>query len=105
MGFKHLLWKYVTQDPQYEEKQVPCDELTFSIEQALYSKLLEEATEAGATFSGDQASLEGLEFDWSYDAVSQTLHVTCVKHPFYASCEKIAAKIQELISNARTSIG
>lgn len=102
---RHLLWKYVTQNPQYDEVQVPCPEISIpQIDGDLYEKLLAEANSAGASFEGSKASISGLEFDWNYDLESQTLNVTCTKKPFYATCGEVENRIQELIQKARTSI-
>lgn len=103
---KHLLWKYVTQDPQYAEVQIPCPEITIpDVSQELYDKLLSEATAAGAKFSGQYANFDHCIFDWNYDAPSQTLHVTCQKKPFFIDCETIEQKIRELVNGAKDVVG
>ncbi len=102
---KHLLWKTVTQDPQYEEVQVPCPEITLEeISPEIYAKLLAQATEAGAEFSGSKATLHGAKFDWNYDAETQTLHVTCLEKPFYIGCGVIEQTIHDLVDKAKGGI-
>jgi hypothetical protein len=102
---KHLLWKYVTQDPQYEENQMPCPEITIpEISGDLYAKLLAQAEAAGAKFDGAKVSILGLEFDWNYDLEAATLRVTCTKKPFYAGCGQVEAHIRELVEKAKQSI-
>jgi hypothetical protein len=102
---RHLLWKYITQNPQYEEKQVSCEEITIEgVHEELYTKLLAEATAAGAGFEGTKASLGGLEFDWNYDGVADVLHVTCTKKPFYVTCGVVESKIRDLVEKAKGSI-
>lgn len=99
---RHLIWKNATQDPQYDEVQVPCPEITIGgIDQALYDKLLAEATAAGAAFSGSSATMHGCTFDWNYDTVSQTLNATCTKKPFYFGCDEIASAIQKIVADAK----
>jgi hypothetical protein len=102
---KNFLLKALWQDPNYEIEQVSCAEITIeSVDQGLYGKLLSEATEAGARFDGARASIQGLEFDWNYDAEAQILHVTCTKKPFYASCGAVESRIRELVAKAKESI-
>lgn len=102
---RHLIWKDVTQNPQYDEVQVPCPEITIEgIDQALHAKLLAEGTAAGAKFDGATATIEGCYFDWNYDAEAQTLHVTCTKKPFYVSCTAIQSKITEIVTKAKEGI-
>ena len=99
---RHLLWKNVTQDPQYEEVQVACPEITIDgIDEDLYTKLLGEATAAGAQFSGASATFRGCTFDWNYDPPTQTLHATCLKKPFYAGCDFIEKSIRDLVTKAK----
>jgi len=103
---KHILWKYVTQDPQYEEVSMSCPEIRIEeVPQDLYDKLLQEATAAGAKFEGTKAEIEGAQFDWSYDDISQTLHVTCLKKPFFISCDSIEQRIRELVLKAKDVVG
>lgn len=102
---KHLVWKYVTQDPQYEETQVACPEITLSdISNDLYEKLLGEATAAGAVFSGTEVTFKGCTFDWNYDAEAATLHVTCTAKPFYLGCGVISGQIDQLVAKAKGGI-
>lgn len=102
---KHLLWKDVLQDPQFEEVQVSCQEITIEqIDGALYAKLLAEATAAGAKFEGAQASISGLEFDWNYDEVAQALHVTCTKKPFYVGCDQVESRIRQLVEKSKGAL-
>ena len=102
---KHLIWKDVTQDPEYEEIQVPCPEITIEqVSQDLHGKLLSEATAAGAKFDGSRATIEGLEFDWNYDGAAETLHVTCTKKPFYATCGTVESRIRELVEKAKGAV-
>lgn len=98
---KHLVWKYITQDPEYEEMQISCPEITLEqIPQPLYDKLMSEATAAGAIFFGTKVSFDHCEFDWTYDPPSQTLHITCTKKPFFIDCQTIEQKIRELAASA-----
>lgn len=102
---KHLLWKTVTRDPQYDEVQVNCPEITIpGVSPDLYAKLLSQATAAGATFSGDVAEWHGCQLSWSYDAPSQTLSATCTKKPFYISCVQIEAGLLSEVEKAKNSI-
>lgn len=102
---KHWIWKNITQDPEYEETQVPCPEITIEgIDQDLYAKLLAEATAAGAQFDGATATISGCTFDWNYDAEAGALRATCTKKPFYIGCDSIADRIQAIILKARGGI-
>ena len=90
------------QDPDREENPMPCPEITIDgIDADLHSKLLGEATAAGAQFEGATVAFDNCIFDWNYDAPSATLHVTCIKKPFYIGCGLIAEKIQELAVKAK----
>jgi hypothetical protein len=103
---RHLLWKYVTQDPQYEETQIPCPAITIEgIPQDLYDKLLVEATAAGAKFEGTTAAFKGCLFDWNYDSESQTLHVTCLKKPWEFGCGTVEQHIRDLVQGAKDVVG
>jgi hypothetical protein len=95
------LWE----DPNYEVHQVLCPTITVEqIDQALYDKLLAEATASGGTFSGSTAIIHGCTFDWNYDAASQTLTATCTRKPFYFGCDEIASKIQQIVAQAKRGI-
>lgn len=93
------------QDPNYEVHQVSCQEITIeAIDHELYSRLLAEATAAGAHFDGVKASINGLEFDWNYDAECQVLQVTCTRKPFYATCSDVESKIREMVAKSKGAI-
>ena len=93
------------QDPDRESNPMPCPEITIEdVDPILYGRLLTEAAAAGATFNGIKASIQGLEFDWSYDEPTQTLHVTCNKKPFYASCDTVEERIRGLIAKAKEAV-
>lgn len=84
---------------------MPCAEITIEqIPLDLYAKLLNEAAAAGATFTGNKASISGLEFDWDYSESEQSLHVTCTKKPFYATCAEVESRIRELVEKARVAL-
>jgi len=80
--------------------EIRIDEIT----PELYGRLLTEASSSGAKFDGTKASIQGLEFNWTYDAVSLTLHITCIKKPFWASCEVVEMKIRELVRKSSEAI-
>jgi hypothetical protein len=102
---KNFLLKSLWQDPNYEVDQVSCDEITIEdVDPILYAHLLTEATTAGAKFDGTKASIQGLEFDWTYDEAAQVLHVTCTKKPFYATCSEVESRIKELVTKAKGAI-
>ena len=102
---RHAWWKDVAQDPQYGEVQVSCAEITIAeIDTVLYGKLLAEAVSAGAQFQGAQASIANCTFDWNYDEAAGTLHVTCLKKPFYAGCDQVEAHIRQLIEKAKEAV-
>jgi hypothetical protein len=102
---KHLIWKTVTQDPNYAEVQVPCPEIVLEqIDGELYAKLLAQATAAGAQFNGTEVTFKGCTFDWLYTAEECTLHVTCTSKPFYFSCNLIQSQIEDLIQKAKEGI-
>jgi hypothetical protein len=102
---KHELWKNVTQDPQYEEVQVQCQEITFEdIDPLFYGALMRQCVAAGARFDGVKASINGLEFDWNYDADAQVLHVTCTRKPFFVTCLEVESKIHEQMAQAKGAI-
>ena len=102
---QHLLWKYVTQDPEYPEVPMSCPEISIDqVDQALYDKLLGEAQAAGVKFDGDTVTFEGCTFDWLYDSAAQVLHVTCTTKPLLVGCGYIEGKIQELVTKARQGI-
>jgi hypothetical protein len=93
------------QDPQAEENPMSCPEITIEgIDDALYAKLLAEATSAGAKFEGTSVSLEGLDFDWNRDSEAQAVHITCLKKPFFATCGIVEFKIRELVAKAKENI-
>src|SRR5258708_40336924 len=90
------------QDPDREENPTPCAEITIAeISPELYAKLLSEAIDAGAKFSGTNAEIEGAGFDCSYDAEWQTLHVTCLKKPFFISRDAVEQRIRELVLKSK----
>jgi hypothetical protein len=93
------------QDPQEEENPMSCQEITIEgIGKDFYGQLLAEASAAGGKFEGTKASIGGCEFNWSYDAETQGLHITCIKKPFYASCDTVESKIRELVAKAKESV-
>lgn len=100
------LFRWATEDRNYYgADQVSCPEITLEeISPELYTKLLAEATEAGAQFSGSNATLHGAKFDWNYDAEAQTLHVTCLEKPFYIGCGVIEQTIHDLVDKAKGGI-
>ena len=102
---KRLL-RWATEDRNYyDEVQMACEEITIDgIDQDLYGKLLIQATDAGAVFMGTKATLHGCEFNWEYDATSQTLNVTCTKKPFYIGCGVIEHTIRELADKAKGAL-
>lgn len=71
------------------------------ISQDFYGKLLLQARAAGMQFAGNTASISGCTFYWSYDEASQTLTIQCVDRPWYKPCTFIAAKLQDLLKQAR----
>ena len=82
-----------------------CPEIVIDqIPNELYSKLLAEATAAGAQFSGSTATFKGCEFDWNYDTEAAVLHVTCTKKPFYFSCDLIESQIRGIADKAKAGI-
>lgn len=81
-----------------------CNEIVMDVAPDLYEKLLAQASSAGAAFNGSQASIDGLTFDWNYDAEAQKLHVTCTRKPFYASCDLVEKNIRELVAKAGESL-
>jgi hypothetical protein len=102
---KDFLNRALWQDPQYEENQVNCPEITIEgIDGDLYRKLLAEANAAGAKFDGSKVSISGLEFDWNYDLEAQVLHVTCTKKEFFIRCPQVESKIRELVEKSKGSI-
>lgn len=82
-----------------------CPEITIEqISPDLYARLLAEATAAGAQFEGTTASIHGLELDWNYDEPSETLHFTCTKKPFYATCIEVEKGIRGLVDKAKVGL-
>jgi hypothetical protein len=103
---KDWLLKSFWQDPNYDIHQMACPEITLEeVPQDLYDKLLSEATAAGAKFDGEKVDFDHCEFNWSYDAPSQTLHITCTKKPFFIDCPTIEQKIRELVKGAKDVVG
>lgn len=93
------------QDPDREENPMACPEITIEqVDQPLHAKLLVEAMAAGATFQGTYATIEALTFDWNYDPAAQVLHVTCLKKPFYATCNEVESRIRELAAKAKGAL-
>jgi hypothetical protein len=89
-------------DPNREEFPMPCPEITLEgIDKGLYSKLLSGALQAGAEFDGDRVTLHGMLLEWTWDQITDTLHITPLKHPFYSSCDEISSKIRELADKAK----
>jgi hypothetical protein len=104
-SFKDELLRALWQDPNYEVHQMSCEEITIeAVDPGVHARLLSAATVAGAQFDGTKATIHGLEFDWSYDAETQTLHVTCTKKPFWANCGEVESKVRELVKNAKGGI-
>jgi hypothetical protein len=102
---KDLLLTELWQDPNYEIHQIMCPEITIEgIGKGLYGQLLAEASAANAKFEGTKASIGGCDFNWDYDAETQILHITCIKKPFYASCETVEARIRELVAKAKENV-
>lgn len=102
---KHLLWKEVTQDPQYAEVQIPCPEITIpAVPQELYDKLLSEATAAGAVFNGNEADWHGCTLDWNYDQSAQIITATCTKKPFYIGCSQIEQGLRNEVVKAKAAL-
>jgi hypothetical protein len=94
------------EDPEREANPMACDEITIEeVPQALYEKLLADATAAGAVFVGTKATIEGMAFDWNYDAPTETLHVTCLKKPFYISCAAVEQHLRERLLKAKNVVG
>lgn len=100
------LFRWATEDRDYYgEDQMDCPEITIDgIDQALYAKLLVQATDAGARFDGLKASISGIELQWNYDAEAQVLHVTCTKKPFYIGCGVIEHTIRDLADKAKGAL-
>lgn len=89
-------------DPNREESPMSCTEITFeAIDPALYGRLLHQAAAAGAFFNGLTATFQGVTLSWNYDEPSQSLHVTCTKKPFYASCDLVEQHVRQLVANAK----
>lgn len=79
-----------------------CPEITLpDIDKPLYDKLLAEATAAGMQSHGNMVSIEGLYFDWNYDAEAAVLHVTCLKKPFFIGCDRVETEIRGLVEKAK----
>ena len=109
MLFKKLLLRCFLGDPLgYHDPgndPMSCPAITVpSVDQALYDKLLAQATAAGVKFDGTKASIDGIELEWKYDAAAQVLTVTCLKKPFYMSCGEIQSKVAELIHEAQMGV-
>lgn len=93
------------QDPDHEEVPTVCDKIELEgIDPALYGKLLHQAIAADAEFIGLTVYFQGVRLAWNYDEPSQTLHITCTKKPFYASCELVEKHIRELVAKAQESV-
>jgi hypothetical protein len=92
-------------DPDREENPMPCPEITIEdFDKVLYHKLLSEALTVGAIFSGTSVTLDGLHFDWNYDAEALVLHITCLKKPFFLGCEQIENQIRQLAAKAKGAV-
>lgn len=99
---KRKLW--VNDTLTYEEGNMSCEPMEFiAVDQALYAKLLSLAAAGGIKFDGIRVSFKGCEFSWSYDALSEKLHITCEKKPFYVPCSGVTDHISALIDQARKS--
>jgi hypothetical protein len=93
------------EDPDREENPMPCPEIEIQgIDRELVGKFISQAISAGAEVDGARVTLHGISLDWDYDEVSQTLHITALKHPFYFSCGEIDTKIRELVAKAKAGI-
>jgi hypothetical protein len=109
MLFKKLLLRCFLGDPLgYHDPgndPMSCPAITTpNVDQALYDKLLAQATAAGVKFDGTKASIDGVQLDWNYDAAAQALTVTCLEKPWYMSCGEIQKVIAELIHKAQTGV-
>lgn len=93
------------QDPNREVNPVLCKEFTVEgVTPALYDNFLSEAKAAGVKFDGDRAEIDGIELDLNYDAVSEIINITPVKHPFYVGCDQIQNHIQNIATKAKGAI-
>lgn len=82
-----------------------CNE--FIIEQVTkdrYAMLLAMASENGVAISGTQAMAHGCILTWNYYEASQSIHITCTEHPWYASCAEVESKIREIVAKAERGI-
>lgn len=101
---KALLNKDLWQDPNYEVTQVSCAPIVYNeVPQDLYDKLLAEAHASGVEFDGNKVKTHGVELDWDYDPISESLAVTCTKKPFYITCEEVEGELNGLLAKARSA--
>jgi hypothetical protein len=102
---KDILLTALWQDPNYEIHQVSCPEINLeNIDPIFYGTLMRQTVAAGAQFNGTKVSISGCEFDWNYDAETQTLHCTCTKKPWDATCGIVESRIRDLVAKARGAI-
>jgi hypothetical protein len=64
-----------------------------------FACLTAKAKAAGIDIAGNNgnATRDGIEINWSYDPVGQTLSIQCTSAPFFVSCGSINSKIHDLV--------
>jgi hypothetical protein len=80
-----------------------CPAVSFEgIDDVLYARLLQQALRAGAKFdqaSENTAEIHGCVFVWT--RTGRRLFVTCLKKPFFISCEEVIYRLSDLIDQAK----
>jgi len=58
-----------------------------------------KAAQSSIVMNGDngETSQQGFMFRWQYDAVSTTLTIQCLDHPFWAPCGSVNGRVHDLV--------
>jgi hypothetical protein len=83
---------------------MPCDAQTFpGVTSDVHRRLTSAAAAKGYVLNNPLNGMlvaDGCSFSWAWDADKETLTVTCLKKPFFISCDTVDGHIKSLISEA-----
>jgi len=63
--------------------------------QVLKTKAAEDHIDLNA--DSGETTQQGFTFSWKYEAVSATLTIQCLNHPFWAPCGTINGRVHDLV--------
>lgn len=80
-----------------------CPTQIFSnISREKWGRVQSKASQNNIILSGDagEVSEQGFTFSWRYESGSESLTIQCLKHPFWATCDAVNGKVNELIKES-----